>query len=91
MRTVDTSEIRYTHAGDVDIAWTVTGSGPADIVYVPGFISHLDLARELPVFDAVIGRPGRLGGRWRSTSVEEAYQAAILDLAALPSGRTTSA
>ena len=55
------SEVRYTHAGDVDIAWTVTGSGPTDIVYVPGFISHLDLARELPVFDAVIGRLGRLG------------------------------
>ena len=61
MRSVDESEVRYTHAGDVDIAWTVTGSGPTDIVYVPGFISHLDLARELPVFDAVIGRLGRLG------------------------------
>ena len=47
MRSVGESEVRYTHAGDVDIAWTVTGSGPTDIVYVPGFISHLDLAREL--------------------------------------------
>ena len=61
MRSVGESEVRYTHAGDVDIAWTVTGSGPTDIVYVPGFISHLDLARELPVYDALIGRLGRLG------------------------------
>ena len=61
MRSVGESEVRYTHAGDVDIAWSVMGNGPIDILYVPGFISHLDLARELPVFDAVIGRLGRLG------------------------------
>jgi len=61
MRSVGESEVRYTHAGDVDIAWSVMGNGPIDVLYVPGFISHLDLARELPVFDALIGRLGRLG------------------------------
>ena len=61
MGSVGESEVRYTHAGDVDIAWTMTGGGPTDIVYVPGFISHLDLARELPVYDVLIGRLGRLG------------------------------
>jgi len=61
MRSVDEPAIRYTQAGDVDIAWTMFGCGQTNIVYVPGFISQLDLARELPVFDALIGRLGRLG------------------------------
>jgi class 3 adenylate cyclase/pimeloyl-ACP methyl ester carboxylesterase len=58
---VDGSEIRYTRSGDVDIAWTVTGRGPIDIVYVAGFISHLDLARELSVYGSLLGRLDRLG------------------------------
>jgi hypothetical protein len=41
--------VQYARSGDVEIAWTVDGEGPLDIVYVAGFISHLDLARELPV------------------------------------------
>jgi len=55
------SQVHYTRGGDVDIAWRQTGSGPIDIVFVPGFISHLDLARELPVYDAIMSRLERLG------------------------------
>jgi len=58
---VDGSPIRYARSGSLDIAWTMTGQGPIDIVVVPGFISHLDLARELPVYGAVLGRLDRLG------------------------------
>jgi len=54
-------EIRYARSGDVDIAWTVTGDGPVDIVYVAGFISHLDLARELSVYGTLLGRLDRVG------------------------------
>lgn len=54
-------QIRYTSSGDVDIAWTVTGSGPREIVYVAGFISHLDLARELPVYGTLLGRLDHIG------------------------------
>ncbi len=54
-------EVRYAHSGDVDVAWTVTGDGPIDIVYVAGFISHLDLARELPVYGTLLGRLDRIG------------------------------
>ncbi len=54
------SEIRYTRSGSLDIAWTVTGHGPIDIVFVPGFISHLDLAREVPVYGTLLGRLDRL-------------------------------
>ncbi|HVJ97171.1 MAG TPA: alpha/beta hydrolase, partial [Acidimicrobiia bacterium] len=54
-------EVRYARSGEVDVAWTITGDGPVDIVYVAGFISHLDLARELPVGGALLGRLDRIG------------------------------
>ncbi|HXX49541.1 MAG TPA: alpha/beta hydrolase, partial [Myxococcota bacterium] len=36
-------QTRYTKAGDVHIAYQVVGSGPIDVVFVPGIISHVDL------------------------------------------------
>jgi class 3 adenylate cyclase len=36
-------ETRYALSGDVSIAYQVFGSGPVDLVIVPGFISHVDL------------------------------------------------
>ena len=38
---------RYAKSGDVHIAYQVVGSGPIDLVYVPGWISHVELAWEL--------------------------------------------
>jgi pimeloyl-ACP methyl ester carboxylesterase len=35
-------ETRYAKSGDVHIAYQVTGSGPLDLVWVPGFVSHLE-------------------------------------------------
>jgi hypothetical protein len=32
---------RYAKSGDVHIAYQVTGEGPLDLVFVPGFVSHL--------------------------------------------------
>ena len=32
------------------------GDGPIDLVYVPGFISHLDLFREIPPFATIVRR-----------------------------------
>jgi pimeloyl-ACP methyl ester carboxylesterase len=40
-------EVRYARGGDVSIAFQVLGQGP-DLVFVPGFVSHLDLAWEEP-------------------------------------------
>lgn len=43
------SAIRYApSAGGVDIAYQVVGDGPVDLVFVSGFITHLDLSWELP-------------------------------------------
>jgi len=41
-------ETRYARSGDVHIAYQVVGSGPLDLVYVPGFVSNLDVFWEMP-------------------------------------------
>jgi class 3 adenylate cyclase len=41
-------ETRYAKSGDVNIAYQVVGAGPVDLVYVPGWVSHVELAWELP-------------------------------------------
>ena len=38
-----TPEIHYAASGDLSIAYTVRGSGPIDLLFVPGFVSHLGL------------------------------------------------
>jgi class 3 adenylate cyclase len=45
---MDLPETRYAKSGDIRIAYQVTGSGPFDLVFVPGFVSSLDLWRESP-------------------------------------------
>lgn len=42
------AETRYAKSGDVHIAYQVTGSGPLDLVVVPGFVSHVELQWEDP-------------------------------------------
>ena len=50
-------ETRYVERSDgVSIAYQVVGSGPIDLVYVPGFISHLDLAWSEPHFAGFLER-----------------------------------
>ena len=41
-------ETHYAKSGDVNIAYQVTGSGPRDMVLVPGFVSHLENDWEEP-------------------------------------------
>src|SRR5439155_9981590 len=48
-----TPDTRYARSGDVSIAYQVFGEGPVDLVYVPGWVSHVELAWELP--DLVLG------------------------------------
>ena len=42
------AETRYARSGDVSIAYQVTGDGPFDVVYVPPFVSHVELAWGVP-------------------------------------------
>src|SRR5436305_11696203 len=41
-------ETSYAKSGDVYIADQVLGDGPVDLVYVPGWVSHVEFAWELP-------------------------------------------
>jgi class 3 adenylate cyclase/alpha-beta hydrolase superfamily lysophospholipase len=48
------SQIRYAKTADgVSLAYRVDGEGPLDIVFVPGFVSHLEVAWESPEFAAL--------------------------------------
>jgi class 3 adenylate cyclase len=43
-------ETRYARSGDVNIAYTVVGDGPFDLVYIQGFVSHVELAWRVPAY-----------------------------------------
>jgi hypothetical protein len=41
-------ETRYAKSGPVSVAYQVVGEGPIDLVLVPGFVSHVEVAWEEP-------------------------------------------
>ena len=51
-------EVRYASNGAVEIAYQVLGDGPVDLLYVPGWISHLDLYWEDPTIARFLRRLG---------------------------------
>ena len=50
--------IRYANADGVSIAYRVMGTGPLDLVWVPGLVSNLEMDFEFPLFDRLIERLG---------------------------------
>lgn len=48
--------IRYARSGDVNIAWQEIGSGPIDLVFVMGWVSHLEWFWKHPTFAAFLRR-----------------------------------
>src|SRR5437660_11272565 len=46
----------YARNGDVSIAYQVIGDGPLDLVFIPGFVSHLDLYWAAPETAAFVRR-----------------------------------
>jgi len=46
----------YAKSGDLSIAFQVFGDGPLDLVFVPGFVSHLEVGMELPNVAGVADR-----------------------------------
>jgi pimeloyl-ACP methyl ester carboxylesterase len=42
------SETRYARSGDTSVAYQVVGDGPVDLVYVPGFLSHVEWNWQYP-------------------------------------------
>jgi pimeloyl-ACP methyl ester carboxylesterase len=41
-------ETRYAKSGDINIAYQVLGTGPIDLIYVPGWVTHLEYGWEEP-------------------------------------------
>ena len=53
---MDPPETRYARSGDVNIAYQVVGKGPLDLVFVMGWVSHLDYFWEEPSFARFLSR-----------------------------------
>jgi pimeloyl-ACP methyl ester carboxylesterase len=49
-------ETRYAKSGDVNIAYQVSGDGPIDLVFVPGYVTHLELHWKMPTFTPFLAR-----------------------------------
>lgn len=48
--------VRYAHSGDVNIAYQVVGEGPLDLVFVMGWVSHLEYFWLEPGFARFLSR-----------------------------------
>lgn len=49
-------ETRYARSGDVRIAYQVVGDGPPDLVFVPGFVSNIELFWDIPAWARFFSR-----------------------------------
>ena len=47
---------RYAKSGPVSVAYQVLGEGPVDLVLVPGFVSHVEVAWEEPTLARFLTR-----------------------------------
>jgi pimeloyl-ACP methyl ester carboxylesterase len=47
---------RYAKSGDINVAYQVVGDGPRDLVYVPGWISNIEVMWEEPSMARVLNR-----------------------------------
>jgi len=47
---------RYARNGDVSLAYQTLGSGSPDVVFVPGFVSHVEAAWEDPIYAGFMRR-----------------------------------
>ena len=53
------SETRYTKSGDYNIAYQVIGEGDLDLLWIPGFVSNVELAWEEPLLATYLNRLAR--------------------------------
>ena len=49
-------DTRYALSGDVNIAYQTMGTGPVDIIMVPGLVSHVEFMHELAGYTAFLRR-----------------------------------
>jgi pimeloyl-ACP methyl ester carboxylesterase len=56
-----TSEIRYAQSGELSIAYRTMGDGPPDILFIPGFVSNVELLPDMPNFAELLRGLSGLG------------------------------
>jgi DNA-binding winged helix-turn-helix (wHTH) protein len=56
LRSTAAPRVRYAHSGTVNIAYQVTGDGPRDVVFVMGWVSHLEYFWNEPSFARFLNR-----------------------------------
>ena len=62
LRMSEMPETRFTRTGEVDVAYQVVGrEGGLDLVFVPGWVSHLEVMWELPEFAQFLDRLAGMG------------------------------
>src|SRR6478752_7328623 len=52
------AETRYAKSGDLNIAYQVSGDGPFDLVFVPGYVTHLELHWDMRSFAPSLEKMG---------------------------------
>ena len=50
------AKTRYARNGDLHIAYQVVGGGPLDLVFIPGFVSHVEWFWENPAWEQIFTR-----------------------------------
>jgi class 3 adenylate cyclase/pimeloyl-ACP methyl ester carboxylesterase len=53
--------IHYAQSGELSIAYKTIGSGPPDILFIPGFVSNVELIDDLPTWSHTLNQLARLG------------------------------
>lgn len=53
-------ETRYTKSGSINIAYQVFGTGPTDLVYIPGWVSNIDLMWACPELVDFLSELGKI-------------------------------
>src|SRR5688500_2995627 len=56
---VEPPRTRYAKAGKASVAYQAVGDGPRDLVVIPGFVSHLEMAWEHPPYERFMERLSR--------------------------------
>ncbi len=54
-------ETRYAQSGELSIAYQCVGDGPLDILFIPGFVSNVELLWEIPSWAELLTRLSGLG------------------------------
>jgi len=54
-------ETKYAQSGDLSIAYQTVGEGPLDILFIPGFVSNVELLWDRPMWAEMFARFSKMG------------------------------